>query len=237
METQSMQEALENIHNHQNSESDSHESEPEEEGHDTNSPNRLVLLSQRLTIFNYFGALNRLPVHVEHLSEEDEGELGMGKWQSPKTQVRGGVRHGTENELNGFNHLMDEGFSEATMAFNFLLFLKDVSDLLNVVLTNKAATLVLRLVNIFLLQELVFFILSFNLVEFSYVDVVFVTLEAGSVSDRLDTKHKWHANNCHNNKKTRDRVLRPEEDSLVLWSIVAHDLKEVVDHGSDNWRR
>lgn len=129
---------------------------------------------------------------------------------------------------------MDEGLTEATMMLNFLLFFKDISDLLNVVFTNNAAA-VFRLVKVSG-QKLILLILSADLIKLLDIDVVIVILETGRVGNGLDTEHEWHADDSADDKDTGDGVLRPEEYRHILLSIAASNLKEVVDHGSNDRR-
>jgi hypothetical protein len=56
--------------------------------------------------------------------EEDFRELRMGQRKSPKTKVRGSVRNGTENELDGVDHLMDKDLVEIKLIF-FLLMMRN----------------------------------------------------------------------------------------------------------------
>ena len=96
-----MQTALEYIHAHQNSERDTHEHEPREEGAGSNRGSAASFVAAHC------------PWNRQDVLQEHESELGVGQRQGPETQVGGGVGYTPEHELDSLYHLMDECFTNA----------------------------------------------------------------------------------------------------------------------------
>ncbi len=91
VQTQGVQRALQQVHHHQHEDRRSHEHEEPEE----KRQHRTALEARNQTVVK------------EHL-----GQLRVGKRQSPKTQVGGSVRNGSQHELNRLNQLVDHHFAE-----------------------------------------------------------------------------------------------------------------------------
>lgn len=91
VEAQGVEEALQHVHHQEDASGDGGEDGKADEG--------------------------REEVHVdggEHrLLPEDAGELGVGEGEGPQTEVRGSVGDHAEDELDGFDGLVDKDFSEA----------------------------------------------------------------------------------------------------------------------------
>ena len=65
--------------------------------------------------------------YVEDLFQEDACQLWMSKWESPKTEIRGGIWDSTKHELNGLDKLMDEYFWEICVRRGLVFLLKDLN--------------------------------------------------------------------------------------------------------------
>ena len=90
-----MEEALHDVHQHQNTKGDAR---PDRESYKE----------------CHHGS--RLQGWKHDLVEEDFGELTVSKTQCPESQIRGCVTHGTQSELNSLDQLMYHHFSEGKLA-------------------------------------------------------------------------------------------------------------------------
>ena len=79
MESERVQEALEDIHHHEHSPGDGHVGEPHDEGQEGDGPQVLV------------GSICARPGSGQAEGEEDLSELGVSQGQRPQSQVGGGV--------------------------------------------------------------------------------------------------------------------------------------------------
>ena len=186
METQSVEEALHHVHDHEDTEGSANEDEETDE-HEQNAA--------------------RLEAGDEGTIVEDLGELRMGKGEGPKTQVGGGVRDCSKNEFDHFNDLMDHDLHEGVFGVVLvginervdnvrmkvecvILSLEDIIllgvRLSVVVLVGGVVTALdvfIRVLAFGRLDEVGVF-LSFNLVLF---------LQLAVEVARLDTEHEGHA--------------------------------------------
>jgi len=147
----------------------------------------------------------------QDLIVEDLGELGVGKGESPETQVGGGVGDSSEDELDGLDHLMDEDLDcvvgalwlEAKTLNQILLDLKtifrggnsllwiDAVSVLEVIVTGGIAS-------------------SSHVLHLGLVDLV-VILVSGDEVDWLDTEHEGNANHDDSKQDLHDLGL------FLLW--------------------
>ena len=101
MKSQHVEEALHDVHQHQNPKGDAG---PNWESYEE----------------CYHGS--RLQGWKHDLVEEDFGKLTVSETQCPESQIRGCVTHGTQSELNSLDQLMYHDFSEVKLAVcRFLL--------------------------------------------------------------------------------------------------------------------
>ena len=109
VESETMQEALHLIHAHDDGEGDRPEGWPHQEcgnqGPAINGSCRWIR-SSRVEDVDELG---------QDQVEEHFRELTVSKRQGPESQVGGSIGHGTEDELDGLNELMDEGLTEGVL--------------------------------------------------------------------------------------------------------------------------
>lgn len=115
VQSQSVEEALKSVHQHQHAEGDGPEHWPTNHTQDEGANGRIL------------GECTR-----ENQVLEDLGQLGVGKRQCPKSQVRGSVGDSSKHELNGLNHLVDEHFAEGVAVIMISQVVNDLLDVLDV---------------------------------------------------------------------------------------------------------
>lgn len=187
--------------------------------------------------------------------EESVRQLRVCEGQGPQTQVRGSVRHGTEDKLYRLNHLMDKEAAEAVVVERHL---HSFERLLN------CLELFRRPYHHFLLGThwLLLVLLIFH--QFSILIIDLDDAIAGSLAihaDELDvallveprpflphqeeqwlgTKHYGHAD--HHGKEEQERVvihriLRVADDRVtMLRLVVVAEGEDGCDHDIDDTRR
>jgi len=125
----------------------------------------------------------------------------MSEGESPQSEVRGGVRDSSEDELDGLDHLMDEEASERVVVAVFFtcLFIQDL-------LVDREVSLIYHF-NLSGVDELVSFVSfrfitgGFDVIEF--VVVVFDGLAAESPGTGLDTEHEGHTDSDKDDENQR----------------------------------
>jgi len=221
METESMEEALEDIHHHEHGKSHSHEGEPEDESGDGKADGRRA----------------RGPGDSQELLQEHFSELGVSKGQGPETKVGSGVGNSSEDEFDGLNELMDEDLTNGVVIVAIAALVEDGfvgSDVsLSVSLGIAAATLSR--------EELLSFTLDgLDFLELLSSFAVGVLGHSDSKDNRLAAEHEGNANESDDNESLGEALLTREEQDVFGFAIIHNILvssgKEVVNHDSDDRR-
>ena len=121
MESEGVKEALHDVHAHEHEESEGEECKEQQEEHNSLQDNILAFCFKNLL--------------SKSLVEEDLSKLGVSKGKSPKTEIRGSVGNGTENEFNSFNQLVNEQLREGVVAALSTFFGKSFSNLVNLLIS------------------------------------------------------------------------------------------------------
>jgi len=136
----------------------------------------------------------------------------MCKRKSPKSQIRGCVGHSSKNELNGFNHLMDESFSESVVflfsSHSLELFVKIFHLGLSFVhhfISNFSAVIFINLIS-FTHHWLLHAISSIDVGELNLF-FIFLVMSSAPSNAWLDTEHQWAKNTDKNQKNCRNSKL------------------------------
>ena len=119
VKTESVQHALQGIHAHQHE-----EGHPPEDGPANDAADDGCSIAR----ISYHDAL-------EGQVEEHLSQLGVGKRQSPQSEVGGSVGHSSQHELNGLDQLMNKHLAEVvgvTLSSQALESFLDVSQVLGV---------------------------------------------------------------------------------------------------------
>merc|ERR1712157_585543 len=102
MQTQRVQEALQDVHAHEHAQGDSEPGSEHAIDHDA------------------IGREWHLEAHLQRLLEEDKGQLLVCQRQCPDTQIGSRVGDCSEHVLNGLDDLMDENLAELKL-FSMLM--------------------------------------------------------------------------------------------------------------------
>jgi hypothetical protein len=219
-----MEAALHDIHHHEDGHGHSPEGEPNNEGSNDSHGKRSI----------------GLPGHRHHLFDEHGSQLRVSKGERPQSEVRGSVGDGTEDKLDGLDHLMDEEASErvvvdfvhTSLLVENLLVLFDISFVV-FVQSHLVASVD---------DGLLIFssgLSGLNVVEFLFF-VSVVRRAAECKGTRLDTEHEGNTDGDHNSERVRQGSLRVEEvDStgrISLDHFLVSLLHQVVNHGVDDAR-
>ena len=146
-------------------------------------------------------------------------ELSMCKRKSPKSQVGSSIRNSSENELDGFDHLMNENFTEAVITFfgshSFELSVKILHLTLSLVhhLVSDFSAVVLSVDSLILGSHHWFLhtITSVDVCEFDFIFLFIIVIRASS-DTWLNEKHAW-AENTDNDQKT---LCNTKLSSIIL---------------------
>lgn len=122
MESEAMQEAFHLIHAHKNCKCDRPEHWEQDETIEDCLNQCSTFCCCQWTCTN---SLVNTNVLWDDQVEEYFGKLSMGKWESPESEVRSSVRDSSKNELDGLNHLMNEGFTKGVVVIWNTHFLKN----------------------------------------------------------------------------------------------------------------
>jgi len=156
--------------------------------------------------------------HLECKVEESFSQLTVSKRQGPKSKVRGSVGDGSEYELDGFNHLMDEGLSEGVSMrfgthalellfkrFHLLLSLKHhiVGELFAGVFL---ITVSLDSVSTGTEKVLVGIIVLVKIRELNDSGLIIIISTCSSEAAWFDAKHDWHKDSNNNDESNGDLV-------------------------------
>jgi len=204
MESDGMETTLHDIHHHEYSHSNTPEGEPQNEGSENCLPEGVGTIT------------SGLPCYRESLLNEHSTQLRMGKRKSPKSEVRGGVRHRSENKLNCLDHLMDEQSSErvvmlvldASLSIEECLVVSNIIFILSFLVSS--------------INELVDFIGTGLCSSFDVVEVfvlVMVGRAAEGIGTRLDTKHERNTQGNKYKHNDSNALLCTKEVDTVFVSI------------------
>lgn len=158
---------------------------------------------------------------LEEQAHEDFGKLTVSKRKSPETEVRSGVRYGTENEFNSFDHLMDEVLTES-MGFMVAHVLELLVERLHLVLSllDELVTFAdfLSVSNSLIATASVAVVLdtwSITISDVSELDFILSwVILVGSEEDHwLDEEHDW------DEKDDKDQKNKCDFELLVLVAI------------------
>jgi len=137
----------------------------------------------------------------------------MCKWKSPKSQIRGCVGHSSKNELDGFNHLMDESFSESMVllfsSHSLKLFVKIFHlglSFVHHIISNFSATIFINCLISTTHHWLLHAISSIDVGELNLF-FIFLVMSSAPSNAWLDTEHQWAKNTDKNQKSCRNSKL------------------------------
>jgi len=137
----------------------------------------------------------------------------MCKRKSPKSQIRGCVGHSSKNELNGFNHLMDESFSESMVllfsSHSLELFVKIFHLRLSFVhhiISNFSAVIFINWLISTTHHWLLHAISSIDVGELNLF-FIFIVMSSASSNAWLDTEHQWAKKTDENQKNFTNSKL------------------------------
>lgn len=162
----------------------------------------------------------------------------MRKRQSPETKVRSGVRDGSENELNGLDHGVNEDLAESVVAFIlahiFELLIKRSHFLLS--LSNEIFTIVTVTLDIHAtLEWLLHLVLVVEVGELDHVVVLWLVLLAESEA-WLGAEHDWNTDSNGHEKSYGDSIHLSDAISnkwLLILSLLFIICTE-TEHGGDH---